>query len=199
MRKVYYIFCCLTFFACSGEEKATQTAHSDSGRASDAIPSTKQADGLTNEPAPKQGAPAGSVNWQYEKTVNEAGETIHKAKLNSPTLLQFGFPHTGGSTAALTIRQRQQSVTAYLQVSNGQFNRSFQGGRVRIRFDDKPAVTYAYSAAENGSATIIFFDEAGTLIRQLKASRKMVIDVAFYAQGNRQIEFRTAGLVWRHS
>ncbi|WP_018622394.1 hypothetical protein [Spirosoma luteum] len=199
MRKAHCILYCFTLFACSGGEKATQTAPVDSGRVSDTIPSTKQVDGLANEPKPEQGAPTRSVNWQYEKTVNQAGETIYKATLGSPTVLQFGFPYTGGSTAALTIRQRQQQATVYLQVANGQFNRSFQGGHVRIRFDDKPAVTYAYSAAENGSATIIFFDEAGRLIRQLKAARRMVIEVGFYGQGNRQIEFRTAGLVWSHS
>ncbi len=199
MRKVHCILYCLTLFACSGRENATQTARVDSDRVSDALPSTERVEGLLKESEPKQGVTTRSINWQYEKTVNQAGETVYKASLSSPTRLQFGFPYAGGSTAALTIRQRQKSVTAYLKVSNGQFNRSFQGGHVRIRFDDKPPVTYAYSAAESGSATVIFFDEAGKLIRQLKASRRMVIDVVFYAQGNRQIEFRTTGLVWNHS
>jgi hypothetical protein len=200
MRKVHYIFYYLTLFACSGREKTTQTARVDSVRVSDTILSTKQVEGVAKEPASNQVATTRSINWQYGKTVNQEGETIYKASLNSPTLLQFGFPYTGGSTTTLTIRQRQQQQAAvYLQVSKGQFNRSFQGGHVRIRFDGKPAVTYTYSAAENGSATIIFFDEAGKLIRQLKAAERMVIDVAFYGQGNRQIDFRTAGLVWNHS
>ena len=200
MRKVHCIFCCLTLLACSGREKATQTARVDSVRVLDTIPSAKRAGGVAKEPVSKQVTNPRSINWQYEKAVNQQGETVYKASLGSPTLLQFTFPYAGGSTAALTIRQRQQQpATVYLQVSNGQFNRSFQGGRVRIRFDGKPAVTYTYSAAENGSASIIFFDEAGELIRQLKAARSMVVSVAFYGQGNQQIEFRTAGLVWNHS
>ena len=200
MRKVHYVFCCLTLFACSGREKATQTARVDSVRVSAAIPSAERTEGVAKEPVSKQVAATRSINWQYEKAVNQEGETIYKASLGSPTLLQFGFPYTGGSTTTLTIRQRkQQPATVYLQVSNGQFNRSFQGGRVRIRFDGKPAVTYTYSAAENGSASVIFFDEAGKLIRQLKTAKRMVVDLTFYGQGNRQIEFRTAGLVWNHS
>lgn len=199
MKKVHYVLGCLTLFACSGGEKATQTTRANSSQVVDTLPATKQVDQVANEPKPRQGTPARSINWQYETTVNQAGETVRKASLDSPTLLQFGFPYTGGSTTTLTIRQRQRQETAYLQVSNGQFNRSFQGGRVRIRFDGKPAVTYAYSAAENGSATIIFFDEAEALIRQLKTASKIVIDIVFYGQGNRQIEFRTAGLVWSHS
>ncbi|WP_020605007.1 hypothetical protein [Spirosoma spitsbergense] len=200
MKKVHYLFYCLTLFACSGNEKSTQGSRINSVQVADTINSSKGGDGVAEAPVSKPVVSTRSVGWQYQKTINEERETIHKASLDSPTLLQFGFPYTGGSTAALTIRQRQQQpATVYLQVSNGQFNRSFQGGRVRIRFDGKPAVTYTYSAAENGSATIIFFDEAGELIRQLKAAKRMVIDVAFYGQGNRQIEFRTAGLVWNHS
>ena len=200
MRKIHCLFYCFALFACSGGEKTTQTVRVDSVRVSDTIPSAKRVEGVAKEPVSKQRTDTRSIKWQYKQTVNQEGETIYKASLDSPTLLQFGFPYTGGSTAALTIRQRQQQqATVYLQVANGQFNRSFQGGTVRIRFDGKPAVTYAYSAAENGSATIIFLDEAGKLIRQLKASQRMVIDVVFYGQGNRQIEFRTAGLNWNHS
>ena len=200
MRNIHCVFCCLALFACSSEEKSTQTSRVDSVRVLDTVNSSKQGEGAAKEPVQKQVTDTRSVKWAYKKTVNQEGETIYKASLGSPTQLQFGFPYTGGSTVELTIRQQQQrQATVYLQVSNGQFNRSFQGGSVRIRFDGKPPITYTYSAAENGSATIIFFDKADALIRQLKAAEQMVIDVAFYAQGNRQIAFRTAGLSWNHS
>jgi len=148
-------------------------------------------------------APATSRNlqtdkWVYSETADGAGNNTYKAVITSATVLNFGFPYAGKSIATLTIRQRAGSTTAYLQVSKGQFNRSFQGGTARIRFDRKPATTHAYSAAENGSATIIFFDAAKAFIDQLKRTDKLVIDVEFYAQGRRQIAFNTAGLVWHH-
>ena len=159
----------------------------------------KTTNAVPEKPVLKQVNGTQYVKWRYEKKVNQDGQTTVKASITSPAILQFGFPYTGGSTVTLTLRKRDKTTTVYLQVANGQFNRSFQGGSVRIRFDGEPAVTYAYSAAENGSATVIFFDEADKFIRQIKTAKKTVITVSFYAQGNRQIEFRTAGLEWPHS
>ena len=101
--------------------------------------------------------------------------------------------------ATLTIRKRDNSTTIYVQVSKGQFNRSYQGGTARIRFDGKPPVPYSFSAAENGSATIIFFDSAQALIDRMKRADNMVVDVEFHGQGYRQIAFTIADLTWHHN
>ncbi|WP_240163775.1 hypothetical protein [Spirosoma taeanense] len=134
--------------------------------------------------------------WTYEERADQTGSRVYKASITSPDVLQFGFPYAGGSTAMLTIRKRDESTNVYLEVSKGQFNRSFEGGNARIRFDGKPAQSYSFSAAENGRANIIFFDAEQKLINQMKAARTMVIEIGFYAQGTRQISFNTAGLKW---
>lgn len=98
----------------------------------------------------------------------------------------------------LTIRHKDELTYLYLEVSKGQFNRTFQGGEARIAFDGKSPNTYSFSAAENGRANIIFFDDEAKLIAKMKAAQKMRIDVDFYAQGKRSIEFNTASLAWNH-
>ena len=198
MKFLLYTIALLVLSACSGKKKETSatvdnTVLPPAGVSpTPSIGTKSDASILKNEPL----ADAGT--WKYEKTVDKTGSTVYKAAITSPTRLQFGFPYAGGSTATLTLRKRDDRTTVYLQISNGQFNRSFQGGSVHIRFDNKPAVVYSYSAAENGRANIIFFDTEQKLVNQLKAARSTSIDVEFYAQGHRQILLRTAGLRWSH-
>lgn len=195
MKNPLYLLSLLTLLACS--EKRTATQETASGQTQ-----VKPNAGPEPPVAPSSDKPvvneSNAGKWLYEKTVDKEGHPVHKASTISPTLLNFDFPYAGGSTATLTIRKRDSGTHAYIQVSRGQFNRSFQGGKARIRFDENPAITYGVSAAENGSANIIFFDQEQVLINKMKRARSMVVDIEFAGQGNRQIEFRTAGLTWNH-
>jgi len=198
MRKIIHVLSLLTFFSCSNEKKPTQSTAADPIQATVDTGHASTPEVVPNKPDATSIPPANAGKWTYESTTDKDGNPVYKASNTALDSLKFGFPYAAGSTATLTIRKRASSTTVYLQVSNGQFNRSFQGGQARIRFDNQPASQYAFSAAENGSANVIFFDEAGKLIDRLKASKKMVIDVEFYAQGSRQIAFRTANLTWNH-
>lgn len=189
MKNLLFVCCLLLLFACSDKKKVAQTSAVDTV----GIPV-----GVTTEQSASTSSASQTPAWQYEKTVDQAGHPVYKASIVSPTQLRFDFPYAGGSTATLTIRKRESGTHVYIQVSNGQFNRSFQGGHARVRFDSRPPATYAFSAAENGSANVIFFDSEQALIGQLKASQKMTVDVEFAGQSKRQIEFRTAGLTWNY-
>ncbi|SOD81542.1 hypothetical protein [Spirosoma fluviale] len=154
---------------------------------------------FTNQAGPSSQPALPAGKWTYEKkVVDKAGNTVHKASITSPTPLTFSFPYAGGSVATLTIRRKNDESLLYLEISRGQFNRTFQGGNARIAFDNKPARNYSFSAAENGRANIIFFDDATKLISQMKNAQKMTINVEFYAQGRRTIDFSTANLTWNH-
>ena len=142
--------------------------------------------------APTEPTAAPTVaGWQYTRS-----GTTHKATITSPTRLQFAFPYEGGSTATLTLRQRNGSTSVYIEVSKGQFNRSFQGGSARVRFDNRPAESFELLAAENGRANILFFGDEQRLIQRIRAARQLVVDIDFAGQGIRRIPFPTAGLVW---
>ena len=197
-KSVLSVACLLALSACSGKEESTQTTQTDSVGVivNNSSPAVNTAS--TSTPS-KKDVVIGQTTWVYEKRMDAEAGTTHKASITSPTRLEFGFPYAGGSSATLTLRKRDDgSATVYLQVSRGQFNKSFQGGKVQFSFDGKAPETYVYSAAENGSATIVFFDAADALIQKLKIARNTTIDVTFFNQGNRHIEFRTADLRWPH-
>lgn len=136
--------------------------------------------------------------WAYEKTVDKTGRTVHKASVTSANLVPFEYPYQGGSNATLTIRTGNDGPYVSLEVAQGQFNRSFQAGTARVRFDGKPPITYALSAAANGRANIVFFDSGARLINQIKAARNTLVQVRFEGQPVREIQFQTAGLRWNH-
>lgn len=182
---------------CSGDKKTAQTYLPDSvrvvGEAEPLPPDTTRYNG----PVAPGKNPAEPTTWVYENRVEAVDEPItHRASLTSPTRLQFGFPYAGGSAVRLALRERDNDALVSLHVSNGAFNKSFQGGSVQIRFDGRPPVTYRYSAAQNGSTTVIFLDQPDGIIRKLKTSRNVVVDLDFSNQGKRQLTFRTAGLRW---
>lgn len=187
------------FFACSGGQKPAQTNPADSVQVAAGTTTTRSKTAITDKPVSEKQVTIGQTTWVYENRMDTEEGTTHKASITSPTRLQFGFPYEGGSSTTLVIRKKDnETATVYLQVSRGQFNKSFQGGNARITFDEKAPETYVYSAAANGSATVIFFDAAGTLIRKLKKAQNTTINVTFSNQGNRKIEFRTAGLRWKY-
>ncbi|GAB4021656.1 hypothetical protein [Spirosoma koreense] len=196
MRTFLFVLSLLVFAGCAGKEKAKSIARADptetTATAEPPAPIVANNAVATNAPT------AGDTKWQYEKRVDQQGRTVYKASTVSPKLLEFDFPYNGGSVATLTIRKRASDTHVYIQVSKGQFNRSFQGGQARVRFDGAPPVSYAFSAAENGSANVIFFDAGKALVDKLKTSRTMDVDVDFAGQGKRQITFRTDNLNWNH-
>ncbi|GAB3012820.1 SHOCT domain-containing protein [Spirosoma pulveris] len=136
-------------------------------------------------------------SWSYYSDTDKMGSKYHIASIDAKEPLEFDFPYNGGSIASFTVRKKKGETDIYLKVSKGQFiSNSAEDGSARIRFDDGKPVTYSTSGAADYSSDIIFFNATSSLISKLKKSKKMVIEVEFYSEGTRQIEFNTAGFKW---
>lgn len=182
--------------SCSTKEKTTQQPTEPTVAESKEAAKTHATGAVADKSDENIKLVAGAGKWAYEKKIDKEGKPVYKASLVASNRLEFAFPYNGGSVATLTIRKRESGTTVYIEVSKGQFNRSFQGGKARIRFDHQSPVAYELIAAENGRANIVFFDAEQKLISQLKAAKEMVIDLDFAGQGVRQIVFKTDGLKW---
>jgi hypothetical protein len=141
---------------------------------------------------------APNTGWVYTNTSDKFKGTVHKASIQSPTKLEFAYPYAGGSTATLTVREKENTTHVYVEVSKGQFNRSYQGGNASIAFDQAPAQNYPLLAAENGRANIIFLDADKKFIDKLKRSTRMLMTMEFQGQGKHRLEFKTAGFNWKY-
>lgn len=138
------------------------------------------------------------TGWQYESKSDKLTGTLDKATLPAANSVQFPYPYAGGSTVSLVLRHRNGQTNAYLSTSKGIFTNSFQGGRSQIRFDGGRPVTYALTAAANGSGNPIFFDADQQLIRQIRASKTMTVRVQCPGLSLDELRFNTAGLRWNH-
>ncbi len=136
--------------------------------------------------------------WMYETNETKMGESQKFAQIKSDDILDFDFPYQGGSESTLTVRRQKGQTDIYYQVSKGQIVSAspIDGGSIRVKFDNEKPMTIGVNGASDYSSDIIFLDSTSKLISKLKSSKKMVIEVEFYNEGNRQIEFDVQGFEW---
>lgn len=136
--------------------------------------------------------------WDYfESTDKMTSKPVKYATIDANELLTFKFPYEGGSTATLVLRKKNGVNDAYIKVSKGQFKSNFDGTNSRVRFDENKASTYSMGESSDGSSDILFFNNANRLISGLKKAKTMKLEIEFYDEGIRVIEFNVTGLNWR--
>ena len=192
MKLLIFLISLMTVLRCSEKKNETRSTSEIRDAVAENSGSLSKDSADKSERAHRADGESGA--WRYEKTVDKTGSPVYKASITSSNLLQFEFPYAGGSTATLTIRSGNADSHVLIEVSKGQFNRSFQNGAARVRFDGKSAITYSLSSAANGRANIVFFNSERRLTDQIRASKTMTVEVRFDGQPVRRIEFKTAHL-----
>ena len=154
---------------------------------------TEEKQGLVETELPKEEI----IKWQFQEDVDKmTSKTVKYASIEANEELEFKFPYDGGSVASLTIRKKDGGNDIYLSVSKGQFNGTYDGGQIRIKFDDEQPKKFSFVAPSDGSADMIFINSEKTIIAKLKNTKKIIIETEFFNEGNRQMEFDVAGFKW---
>ena len=138
-------------------------------------------------------------SWEYESDTDKMGNTSKSASVKSKDLIFFDSPYSGGSTARLVVRKEGGRLDIYVTVRPSQMNLySDYDGRnnINVRFDEDKQVVWKYNQAADNSSDILFINSEKRFLERLKKSKKVVIEILFYTQGTRQIEFITEGLKW---
>lgn len=136
-------------------------------------------------------------SWKYEKSEDKMGNISKRAFVKSDDLIFFDSPYSGGSTAFLVIRKTGSDLDIYVTVEPSQMNLySDYDGRnvINVRFDEEKTVKWKYNEAADNSSNILFINSTSRFLEKLKKSKKVVIEILFYEQGTRQIEFNTKDL-----
>lgn len=135
-------------------------------------------------------------NWEYDSTENKMGEKVKFASVKASELVFFDFPYSGGSTGAITIRKKRGDLDIYFTISRGQIDTDIDETLIRVKFDNEKPVTYSMSESEDGSSDILFFNSESSLLKKIRKSKRMVVEVPFYQNGVKQFEFRVKNLNW---
>lgn len=148
-----------------------------------------------NAAAAETATPASS--WSYSSRQDEVrGKTIHYAEVTSKNQVDFDFPYAGGSRLQITVRKHPKwGEDVVFQISDGQFVCGIYDCTGAINFG-KGAETLTLVPPEDHDSKTLFAKYGPTIIRKLKDSDQVVVELPFYQEGNRQFTFETAGLTW---
>lgn len=132
--------------------------------------------------------------WEYTSTSNDMGEKTEMAYVFATDLVNLDFPYQGGSQGKITLRKKDGSYDAMFLIDKGQIDTDYDGTYIRVKFDDEKPVKWSMSETDDGSRDVLFFNNEKKFIDKLKKSKKVVLEIPFYQNGNQQFVFNTSDL-----
>lgn len=146
-------------------------------------------------------APVTTSSWQYDESIDEMrGTTTYTAISMSENNVYLESPYSGGTNLGIIIRHSDELGNEVLVVTNnGQLWCEYSNCIMTVKFDDKSVEQYSISRAAGGSSEAMFLDSSeDEFINQLKKSKKTMIEIGFFNNGNQQFKFDVSDLEWRH-
>lgn len=134
--------------------------------------------------------------WEYDSTTDKMGSTTQIARVYANELVQLEFPYNGGSQAKILIRKENGPTEILFVIDKGQIDTDLDGTYVKIKFDNETPKNWSMSTTSDGSSDVLFFNNESALLKKLKESKQVVLEVPFFQNGNQQFVFNTADLKW---
>jgi hypothetical protein len=157
-----------------------------------------------NKPAPEQSVLTPETTrstitpdkWEYSsETYGIDNASFKSATINSSSPVSFAFPYNKSNNKGhLTIAKRGKQIQAYLTVDTGQFNSSFSGQPIKVKFDQ--GKTRAFNGVEptDHQSGWLFLTDAKGFILALKKAKTVKMEAEFYREGSRVFVFDVAGI-----
>jgi hypothetical protein len=140
---------------------------------------------------------AHSGNWQYGfgKDTMRGTET-RTASLESINRLVLDPPYDGLQRLEIFLQRKGKNTDSALIVERGQFDCSFRGCEVSMKFDNGPVLSFRAESAGGGHHNVLLLHNTARLVSALKKSKKLIVEVHFWSNGSRQLEFDVDTLIW---
>lgn len=133
---------------------------------------------------------------QFEQNDELRGTSNRFAEVTSTNSVDFEFPYSGGSRLTVTVRKTAQyGEDVIFQIDDGQFICGIYDCAGMISIDGNAEQLSLKPPADHDSKTL-FAKYPAAIIRKLKNSEDVIVELPFYQEGNRQFKFETAGLEW---
>lgn len=141
----------------------------------------------TPPPAPAQP----SSPWKYEEQLDEmTGKNVAQAQVSSLNTIELEFPYNGGTKGFLILRKHPRyGNDVIFQVNKGQIQCSSSDCAIMIKFDDAAPILVQANKAEDGSSDILFLSGYNNLVKKLKDSKKVVVEITFFRGGAQHFAF----------
>lgn len=137
-----------------------------------------------------------SNNWEYRQSIDKMTSKPTKfAQIKSNESLDLNFPYEGANYGQLTLRNKD-GLNIYLGIDKGQISGGYENNFITVRFDEEKAIKFSYSEPQDGSSNFIFIDNEAKFLSKLRKSKKTLISLPLYHEGNQILEFNTIDLKW---
>ena len=135
-------------------------------------------------------------NWEYSSEVyGIENESFKSATTNSSSPVNFSFPYNKSKNYGhLTIAKRGKQIQAYLTVDTGQFNGSYSGQPIKVKFDQGKTRVFNGVEPSDHQSGWLFITDANGFISVLKKAKIVKMEAEFYREGARLFEFDISGL-----
>jgi hypothetical protein len=137
--------------------------------------------------------------WEYSQSVDElSGKSAYNAQVRSSNFQSFGFPYNGETHGTLSLRKHPRyGKDLIFQVDQGQILcRSYSGCPISIRFDEGAVITVEGNPPEDNSSDTVFLPYS-RFIKKIQKSKKIVIGMPVYQEGEPAFIFDTQYLKWK--
>jgi len=132
--------------------------------------------------------------WKYDSSKTDMGDKYLYAEVDANEKVYMDFPYNGGSTGTLLIRNKNGKKEAMFLIDKGQIDTDYDGTYVRVKFDNQPPQKWSMSGSSDNSSDVLFFENVSTFIKKVKESKKVVLEVPFFQNGNQEFVFNTENL-----
>ncbi len=131
-------------------------------------------------------------NWNMYEWKDEMTDNIVRTFTSVSTNEEiFSFPYGWWSKWELIIRNKWWEKDVIVRVQPSQIVSEYQNENINVRFDDKQPIKYWYAEPADLSSDSLFIKDTVNFIDNLKASKKVKIEIQFYWDGLRVFEFDT--------
>lgn len=136
-------------------------------------------------------------NWYYDEYKDEmTWYTTKIATAEAENTLYFDFPYQWWSTSYLTVRNMRWELDIILWVSPSQINWDYNYPTIKAKFDDWTPINYSYNEPADYSSDKIFIRSENDFLNRLKKAKKLLLEVWFYQNWTKTIEFDVEWLKW---
>jgi hypothetical protein len=145
------------------------------------------------------GSPARANHWIYTDRVHPKHGRLYWAEVASTNALSFELPYNSGSIGYLTIGKKRSRTRMVLRIEKGLFSpKVIVGESIRLQLDNLPAATVSIRHAFVYGRRLIYIPVDGKFVSALQKAKKMSVEVGFYGEPIKQLEFQVEGLKWPH-
>lgn len=134
--------------------------------------------------------------WNYTDSKDDMTDKVmHQAVKFSENTVNFDFPYQGDQRGALAIAMRKGETPVVLFfIEKGQIQCELDQCTMQVRFDDHPAESWRAIPPADHSTTRVFLADGDRFLKELMASKRILIGVGIYQNGFPTFHFDVSGL-----